>query len=40
INNCYSVQRNLFKEVIATFIESIVPTMKHLNPVFHPVVNA
>lgn len=40
INNCYSVQRDLFKEVIASFIGNIVPTMKHLNPEFHPVVNA
>ena len=41
INNCYGVQRNLFlfKEEIASFIENIVPTMKHLNPEFHPVVN-
>lgn len=40
INNCYSVQRNLFKDVIASFIGNIVPTMKHLNSEFHPAVNA
>jgi hypothetical protein len=40
INNCYSVQRNLFKEVIAAFIGSVMSSMDHLNPEFHPVVNA
>jgi hypothetical protein len=40
INNCYSVQRNLFKEVIAASIGSVMPCMDHLNPEFHPVVNA
>jgi len=40
INNCYSVQRNLFNEVIASFIEEFMPSMAHLNPEFRPVVNA
>ncbi|MDD5502983.1 MAG: transposase [Candidatus Thermoplasmatota archaeon] len=40
INNCYSLQRNLFKDVIASFIETFIPNMIHLNPEFLPVVNA
>nr|WP_221900740.1 hypothetical protein [Bathymodiolus platifrons methanotrophic gill symbiont] len=34
INNCYSVQRNLFKDVIASFIGAFMPNMNHLNPEF------
>jgi hypothetical protein len=40
IDNCYSVQRNLFNEVVAGFIGTLMPTMVHLNPEFQPVVNA
>jgi len=40
INNCYSLQRNLFKDVIASFIGTFMPNMAHLNPEFQPVVNA
>ena len=40
IDNCYSVQRNLFNGVIAGFIGSLMPTMNHLNPDFQAVVNA
>ena len=40
INNCYSVQRNLFKDVIASFIGTFMPNMNHLNPEFQSVVNA
>ncbi len=40
IDNCYSVQRNLFNEVIAGFIGTLMPTMAHLNPEFLAVVNA
>ena len=40
INNCYSLQRNLFKDVIASFIGTFMPNMTHLNPEFRPVVNA
>lgn len=40
INNCYSAQRNLFKDVVASFIGTYMPKMTHLNPEFHPVVNA
>jgi len=40
INNCYSLQRNLFKDVIASFIGTCIPTMAHLNPEFQSVVNA
>jgi Transposase DDE domain len=40
INNCYSLQRNLFKDVCASFIGTFMPNMTHLNPEFRPVVNA
>nr|WP_143735918.1 hypothetical protein [Methyloprofundus sedimenti] len=40
ISNCYSVQRNLFKDIMASFIESFMPNISHLNPEFQPVVNA
>ncbi len=40
INNCYSVQRNLFKDVIASFIGAFLPNMSHLNSEFQSVVNA
>ena len=39
IDNCYTIQRNLFNEVIAGFIGTLMPTMGHLNPEFHSVVN-
>ncbi|OQK16327.1 transposase [Methyloprofundus sedimenti] len=40
ISNCYSVQRNLFKDIMASFIETFMPNISHLNPEFQPVVNA
>ena len=40
INNCYKIRRDLFNEVIASFIETFSPTMAHLNPKFKAVVNA
>ena len=40
INNCSSMQRNLFKDVIASFIGTFMPNMAHLNPEFQRVVNA
>jgi hypothetical protein len=40
IRNCYDLQRNLFNEVIASFIQQFMPTMEHLNPQFHLPVNA
>ena len=40
INNCYGVQRNLFKDVIASSIGTFMPSMKHLNPEFQSAVNA
>ncbi len=40
IDNCYSVQRNLFNEVIARFIGSLMSTINHLNLDFQAVVNA
>lgn len=40
IINCYQLQRDLFKDAIASFINNFMPTMKHLNPQFSPIVNA
>ncbi|MFA5920413.1 MAG: hypothetical protein WC856_03880 [Methylococcaceae bacterium] len=40
IDNCYSAQRNLFSEVFAGFIGTLMPIMSHLNPEFQTVVNA
>ncbi len=40
INNCYGVQRNLFNDVMASFIDTFMPNMNHLNPKFRSVVNA
>ena len=40
IRNCYRLQRELFNEVIATFIQAFTPNLVHLNPQFQPPVNA
>ena len=40
ISNCYRLQRDLFKDVVAPFIHSIMPSMEKLNSQFQPVVNA
>jgi hypothetical protein len=40
ISNCYRLQRDLFNEVIASFITGFMPTMQHLNPQFESAVNA
>ena len=40
IKNCYQLQRDLFKDVVASFIHSIIPSMENLNSQFQPVVNA
>lgn len=40
IRNCYRLQRELFNEVIATFIQAFIPNLEHLNPQFQPPVNA
>jgi len=40
INNCYGLQRNLFSEVVASFIKSMMPSMERLNSQFKPFVNA
>lgn len=34
ISNCYSIQRNLFNEVIIRLIDTLSPTMAHMNPEF------
>jgi hypothetical protein len=40
ISNCYAVQRNLFNGVVASFVETLMPTLVHLSPEFRPSVNA
>lgn len=40
ITHCYSIQRDLFKEVIASFIEAFIPSINYLNPEFTSTVNA
>ena len=40
ISNCYRLQRDLFNDVVASFIRSIIPSMENLNSQFQPVVNA
>lgn len=40
INNCHGLQRNLLKDVIASFIGTFIPNMTHLNSEFQPFVNA
>ena len=35
IDNCYSLQRNLFNEVISTFIQNFIPSIKHLDSQIH-----
>ena len=40
IRNGYRLPRELFNEVIATFIQAFTPNLEHLNPQFQPLVNA
>ena len=40
ISNCYKLRRDLFNEVIASFIGSFAPGMEHMNSKFQAVVNA
>lgn len=40
IRNCYRLRRDLFNEVIASFIAGFMPSMQHINPQFQSVVNA
>lgn len=40
INNCYKLQHDLFREVIASFIQEFIVDKNHLNPKFSNVVNA
>jgi hypothetical protein len=40
ISNCYKLQRDLFREVIASFIHEFVVDKSHLNPQFLNTVNA
>ena len=40
ISNCYKLRRELFNEIIASFIDVFVQGKEHLNPKFQAVVNA
>jgi hypothetical protein len=40
ISNCYKLRRELFNEIIASFIEVFAQGKEHLNPKFLTVVNA
>jgi len=40
INNIYRLQKDLFKEVVATFINSFILDKEYLNPKFRAAVNA
>ena len=40
ISNCYRLQRHLFDEVIASFIQNFMASKDLLLPQFHPAVNA
>ena len=40
IKNCYQVRRDLFSNVLRSFISECVFTTNSLNPSFAPVVNA
>jgi hypothetical protein len=39
ISNCYHLQRNLFNEVIASFIHSFVPQMEHMSSKYSGAYN-
>lgn len=40
INNAYQWQRDLYKDVVASFVSSFIAGKEHLNPQFQPAVNA
>jgi hypothetical protein len=40
ISNVYRLQRDLFKDVVAAFINSFIVGKEYLNPQFQAVVNA
>jgi hypothetical protein len=40
LKNCYAIQRDLFNDVIRSFVEDFSPTMKNLEPQFKPSINA
>jgi hypothetical protein len=40
IKNCYRLQRDLFNQVIETFIKEFAPGLNHMNPQFYKDVNA
>lgn len=40
ISNCYKLRRELFNEIIASFIAAFAQGKEHLNPKFQTAVNA
>jgi hypothetical protein len=40
LRHCYALQRDLFNDVVASFIRMFMPSMEHVNPQFRPSVNA
>ena len=40
ISNCYRLHRDLFNQVISSFINDFSPKLNHMNPAFGAVVNA
>jgi hypothetical protein len=40
IDNIYRLRQDLFKEVVASFIQSFIPDKGHINPQFRNAVNA
>jgi hypothetical protein len=40
INNAYQWQRELYSDIIASFIKNFIPGKEYLNPQFQAVVNA
>jgi hypothetical protein len=40
ISNAYQWQRDLYKDVVASFVSSFIAGKEHLNPQFQPAVNA
>jgi len=40
IINAYQWQRELYQEVVTAFVRHFIAGKDHLNPQFHPAVNA
>lgn len=38
IDNCYSLQKNLFNQVISIFIQNFMPSIKHIDSQIHKII--